>query len=69
MTLPPSPAEIEARAYQIYLARGAEPGHDMDDWLEAERQLTQASAQEMPDHVTVQPTARPLARGSATAAR
>lgn len=31
--------EIELRAYQIYLGRGATDGHDLDDWLEAERQV------------------------------
>lgn len=30
---------IAARAYEIFEARGGEPGHDHDDWLEAERQL------------------------------
>lgn len=32
--------EIAKRAYELYLARGATPGHALDDWLEAERQLT-----------------------------
>jgi hypothetical protein len=36
---PPTPEEIAAEAYDIYLARGAEDGHDQDDWLEAERRL------------------------------
>lgn len=36
---PPSPDEIAAEAYSIYLARGAEDGRDQDDWLEAERRL------------------------------
>jgi len=31
--------EISVRAYEIYLARGAAPGNDLDNWLEAERQL------------------------------
>jgi len=34
------PTQIEAlisfRAYEIYIARGREPGHDVDDWLRAE---------------------------------
>lgn len=30
-------------AYRIYLARGAEDGHDLDDWLEAETHLQQQS--------------------------
>jgi hypothetical protein len=35
----PSYDHIATRAYEIYIARGAEPGRDLDDWLEAERQL------------------------------
>ena len=31
--------QIEARAYAIYCARGCVDGLDVDDWLEAERQL------------------------------
>lgn len=31
--------EIERRAYQIYLERGELPGRDLDDWLQAEREL------------------------------
>jgi hypothetical protein len=33
--------QIALRAYQIYLERGEQPGSDVDDWLEAERQLNQ----------------------------
>ena len=31
--------EIAARAHEIYLERGAEPGHELDDWLQAEREI------------------------------
>ena len=37
----PTPAQIAARAYQIYLERGRISGHDMDDWLQAEYELMQ----------------------------
>jgi hypothetical protein len=30
---------IARRAYEIYESRGAQHGSDLDDWLEAERQL------------------------------
>jgi hypothetical protein len=30
---------IRSRAHQLYEERGAEPGHDVDDWLQAEREL------------------------------
>jgi hypothetical protein len=31
--------EIARRAYDLYLARGREDGHDVEDWLLAEREL------------------------------
>jgi hypothetical protein len=31
--------EIRIRAYEIYMERGWQPGHDLDDWLQAEREL------------------------------
>lgn len=35
-----SEPDIAARAYEIFLSRGASHGHDLDDWLQAERELT-----------------------------
>ena len=35
----PTQAEIAKRAHEIYLARGGAPGCDLDDWLQAEREL------------------------------
>jgi hypothetical protein len=32
--------EIRDRAYEIYLQRGAQPGYEVEDWLQAERELT-----------------------------
>ena len=34
----PSLEEIRIRAYEIYMERGGQPGHDLDDWLQAERE-------------------------------
>jgi hypothetical protein len=31
---------IRQRAFEIYLARRGEPGRELDDWLQAERELT-----------------------------
>jgi hypothetical protein len=42
--LPPTTEEIAQRAYEIFLARGGEPGHDLDDWLQAESELLCARA-------------------------
>ena len=38
----PTHEEIGKRAYEIYLTRGGAPGREVDDWLEAERQLKSA---------------------------
>jgi hypothetical protein len=31
--------EIRNRAYEIYLQRGAQPGYEVEDWVQAEREL------------------------------
>jgi hypothetical protein len=31
--------EIKRRAYEIYLERDEEPGRDLEDWFQAEREL------------------------------
>jgi hypothetical protein len=31
--------EIRRRAYEIYLERSEQPGRELDDWLQAEREL------------------------------
>jgi hypothetical protein len=35
----PSLERIRERAYEIFVARGGEPGHDSEDWIQAEREL------------------------------
>lgn len=37
---------VARRAYDLYLARGREPGHDVEDWLQAERELQGADPRE-----------------------
>jgi hypothetical protein len=37
-------AQIQARAYEIYISRGNEGGGPVDDWLQAERELQQGNA-------------------------
>jgi hypothetical protein len=39
----PSHEEIRLRAHEIYLQRGALPGKELDDWLQAERELERAA--------------------------
>jgi hypothetical protein len=35
----PTREEIELRAHQIYVERGGAQGQDVEDWLQAEREL------------------------------
>ena len=37
--------QIRRRAFEIYEQRGCEDGHDMDDWLRAETELTHQQTQ------------------------
>ncbi len=37
----PTEEQIRKRAYEIYLQRGCQHGHDRDDWLQAEYELLQ----------------------------
>ena len=36
---PPTPEQIQQRAYGIFEARGGAPGQELQDWLQAEREL------------------------------
>ncbi len=44
-TVPNDPSELEIkireRAYELYEARGREDGHDLQDWLRAEEEITE----------------------------
>jgi hypothetical protein len=48
--------EVARRAYELFLSRGAGHGLDLQDWLEAERQLTAG-------------TERPAKKSAATSSR
>jgi hypothetical protein len=34
---------IRSRAFELFLARGSEHGHDLDDWLQAEQEFHEAA--------------------------
>ena len=36
--------QIRLRAYELFEQRGCEGGHDIDDWLQAEAEVTQRTA-------------------------
>jgi hypothetical protein len=38
--LAPTHDQISLRAYELYLARGSQPGHESEDWLAAETELS-----------------------------
>ena len=43
----PAPEMLErvrARAYELFELRGGEEGHDLEDWLQAEAEITQQRA-------------------------
>lgn len=47
----PTHEQITQRAYEIYLQRGCPEGKDLENWLEAERQLsaeTESGAKDIP---------------------
>jgi hypothetical protein len=41
-TSQPEHADIARRAYELYVERGSEPGHEVRDWLDAEAELSGA---------------------------
>lgn len=43
-TPPPSAEAIAKRAYELYLQRGSISGYELEDWLQAEAELTAAAA-------------------------
>jgi hypothetical protein len=63
----PSQSEIEFLAYQIFLERGGEPGHDLSDWLEAEEQLKTRSEAEAPSTQRVDTAPTPIRKSAAGA--
>jgi hypothetical protein len=58
---------IAARAYELYQARGGEPGHEMEDWLCAEAELRRAPVVEKPAEpqaTSAATTVKPAKRGN-----
>lgn len=41
-----STERIQERAYQLYVNRGQEPGHELDDWLQAEHEIEETQEQQ-----------------------
>ena len=49
------PKAIAERAYQLYLARGGEDGHDFEDWVCAEQELRKNKSQPRATQSAVSP--------------
>ncbi len=56
----PTREQIQFRAYELYLQRGAQDGNDLADWLQAEEELNLTSAQ---------PASQPLSATTTKASR
>ena len=48
------PYIIRERAYQLFEARGRQPGHEFDDWLQAEREIKHHSSSTFAFEITSQ---------------
>jgi hypothetical protein len=53
MARKPSREEVEIRAYEIYVGRGGEDGHDVEDWIAAEEELSARPVSEPESSSTV----------------
>ena len=42
--------QIATRAYEIYLERGATPGNEFQDWIQAERELLGENGKAAPEN-------------------
>ena len=58
---PPTHDEIAARAFERFLARGGVHGFEVEDWLEAERELIETRTRETAEAVVPDPLRRPIA--------
>ena len=62
----PTPVQIAARAYQLYLERGRTNGHDVDDWLQAEYELMQLPVRKLAELAEMEPPRTTRTKGKST---
>jgi hypothetical protein len=65
----PTLEEIAQEAYAIYMANGAQDGHDLDDWLEAERRIVARQKDGQQATTERQQDERYVRQGTATSKR
>ena len=53
----PTREKIELRAYEIYLERGSKEGNALDDWLVAEKELSESGQRGLSDPLVKRATA------------
>jgi Protein of unknown function (DUF2934) len=53
----PTREDIELRAYEIYLERGGKEGNALDDWLAAEKELSESGQRGLSDPLVKRATA------------
>jgi hypothetical protein len=53
----PTREEIEVRAYEIYLTRGGKEGNALDDWLAAEKELSESRQRNLSNPLVKRATA------------
>jgi hypothetical protein len=61
-------AAISLRAYEIYQRRGGEPGHEIEDWVQAENEILEALIEEESQLVAESSAARVLPAGTPSTA-
>jgi hypothetical protein len=59
---------IAQRAYELYQLRGAHPGREFEDWLEAEREVLSANSPAFEAQTAPKPTRKRAAKTPATTA-
>jgi hypothetical protein len=56
--------DVARRAYEIYQNRGGNHGADLDDWLEAERQLKPGRSDDVTSPINARPRKRKSPQGT-----
>jgi hypothetical protein len=60
----PGQDEIAQRAYELFLQRGSVPGHETDDWLQAEAELSAQSGESEGEQAPAASSDSPPATGA-----
>jgi hypothetical protein len=58
----PSREDVARRAYELFEARGAQPGWDLDDWLQAERELSSIRPEDASEEQAIAGSQRDFSR-------